>query len=423
MFERALQEAIKCAIEDEILAAVFVLDLDKFKPVNDTMGHSAGDEVLIEVGRRLTGLMRVRDTVARLGGDEFGIVQLDIREVGDVERTSERILKAIRRPFIIQGQSVEVGVSIGISICPIHAIESKELVEDADVALYQAKRDGRNNFKSFNHGMLSVRDRKGSVRESLIEAMHDGSMSLVYQPIVNAKTKTLQSFEAYARWRHPVKGELPARDFLPLIEQFQLLTQFADWGVRQALVQGKLWMREALPLVPVSVNVTARQFLSLDLINLCCSLSRELDIGLEWLRFDLDETALQSDFQRAAEKIAALTQFGVLTNIDHFGRGWVPLSRLGKIRVNNLKVEGKYFEGGRDTTANDAVIAIIREVGRVLHVSIVATQIETEIMEQRATSAGIDFLQGDHISRALTPELAGKWLAGRLGDARSKGAP
>jgi diguanylate cyclase (GGDEF)-like protein len=413
MFERAIQNAIRLAIKDETLSAVFVLDLDKFKPVNDTMGHVAGDELLIEVGRRLTSLMRQRDVVARLGGDEFAIVQLDLRRVQDAEQTAERILQEIRRPFAIQGQSIEIGVSIGVSMCPSHAIEYDELMEDADLALYQAKLAGRNTFKSYANNMVPDKEQKVSVRQSLIDAMRNDQLWLVYQPIVSSKTQTLKSFEAFTRWQHPAKGELMAREFLPLIDQYHLATQFAEWTIRRALAQGKLWLRKGLPLVPVSVNLSARQFLSLDLVGLCNSLSRELDISLEWLRFDLDETALQSDFQRAAEKIEALSQLGILTNIDHFGQGLVALNLIVDVKINQLKVTGRYFQSGKDSIRNDAMVAIIHSIGVVMNTPIVATQIETQAMESRARLTGIEYLQGYHISQALVPDDAEAWLRSR----------
>jgi diguanylate cyclase (GGDEF)-like protein len=415
MFERALQEAIKLAIKENMLAAVFMLDLDRFKAINDTMGHAAGDELLIQVAGRLTGLMRARDTVARLGGDEFGIVGFDLRQAQDADRTAARIIADIRRPYTIQGHSVEIGVSIGVSMCPIHATERGELLENADLALYEAKGAGRNTFKAFTNAMLSDADQKESARHGLIEAMRDGSLFLVYQPIVSAKSRALQSFETFARWRHPVKGELAARDFLPLVEQCQLLTPFAEWGIRRVLQQGKRWMRSALPLVPVSVNLSAMQFLSLDLVGVCDSMSRELDVGLEWLRFDVEETVLHADFPRAADKIAALSQLGILINVDHFGQGLVPLNRICDVKLNQLKITNKYFETGPAMNRNDALIAIIHQVGQVLRVPIVATQIETEAMGLRATSAGIDYLQGNLISQPLTDDAAEGWLRNRIG--------
>lgn len=414
MFERALQEAIKLAIKNDSMAAVILMDLDKFKQVNDTLGHSAGDELLIEVGRRLTGLLRARDVVARLGGDEFGILQFDVKQTADADRTAERVLLEMRRPFLIQGQSVEIGASIGYSMCPIHAIEHRELEEVADVALYQGKRAGRNTFKSFTSGMLSDNVHRESARQGLMDAMRGHAMSLVYQPIVSSTGKILRSFEAFARWEHPQQGTLPARDFLPLIEHSHLTAQFGEWGIREVLQQAKLWMRNALALAPVSLNLSARQFFSLDLEGLCSTLSREYDIGLEWLRFDLEETALQVDLPRAAEKIFGLAQLGVLTNVDHFGQGLVPLNRLSDIKINKLKMAGTHFEGGQNSKRNDALIAIIREVGRVLQVRIVATQIDSETMERRATTAGMEYLQGNHICPPLAAATAEEWLRGRI---------
>jgi chemotaxis family two-component system sensor kinase Cph1 len=410
MFERALQEAIKSAMKAGELSAVFMLDLDKFKPVNDTMGHAAGDELLIEVGKRLTAVMRTRDTVARLGGDEFAIVQFNLRHREDSNATAERLLKEMRRPYLIQGQVVEIGASIGVSICPIHATEQAELLEDADLALYQAKSAGRNTFKSFGDNMMSGRVLKESTRQSILDAMNNGALCLVYQPIVGSKTRSLRSFEVFARWRHPSKGDLTAREFLPLIEQCRLTTQFAEWTVRSALQQGKLWLRKGLPLVPMAVNLSAKQFISLDIVGLCASLAREIDVGLEWLRFDLDEAAFHADFLCAVDKIASLAHLGVLINIDHFGQGLVGLSRIVEVKINTLKVTGGLFRGGANASKNDAVISIIRSIAGVMNALVVATQIETEAMESMAISSGIEYMQGFQICLPLRADDAEDWL-------------
>jgi chemotaxis family two-component system sensor kinase Cph1 len=414
MFRKAIQNAIRLAIKDKTLSAVFVLDLDEFKPVNDTLGHAAGDEVLVEVGNRLTAVMRSRDAVARLGGDEFAVLQVDLRRAQDAEVTAERILKEIRRPFSIGGRSVEIGVSIGVSICPINAVEHDELLEDADLALYHAKRAGRNTFKSFTDTMVSDKDQKESGREALLDAMQNGRMWVAYQPIISAKTKGLYSFESFARWRHPDRGELTAREFLPIIDQNHLLNQFAEWSIRQVLQQGKLWMRKGLPLVPVSVNISSAQFFSMDLVGLCTALSGELEIGLEWLRFDLDEMALQADFLRAATKMRALSACGILTNIDHFGQGLVALNQIVDVKINQFKVAGSYFQSGKDRIRNDAMIAIIHSIGKVMNIPIVATQLETDVMEMRARATDMDYLQGYHISLALAPDAAEVWLRNRV---------
>jgi diguanylate cyclase (GGDEF)-like protein len=418
MFEKAVQNAIKLAITDGRSSAVFALDLDRFKPVNDSMGHAAGDELLVEVANRLTVMMRVRDSVARLGGDEFGIVQSDLRRPEDAEATARRILTDIGRPFVIQGQKVEIGVSIGVTMCPLHAVDQDELLENADLALYQAKLAGRNTFKSFTGNMASDKEVQDSTRRNLIADMGSaGAMWLAYQPVINAKTRALQSFEACARWQHPQRGELRARDFLHLVEHCHLAVQFAEWSIRKALQQGLLWMRQGLPLVPVTVNISAGQFVNVDLVGVCGSLSRELGIGLEWLRFDLDETALHVDLPRASAKIAALAALGVLTNIDRFGQGLVALHRVVDLKFAQLKITSRYFQGGSDAARNEAMVAIIRSIGKVMNIPVVATQIETEAMESRAISSGIEYLQGYRISPPLPPETAEGWIRNRTGPA------
>jgi len=414
-FERKLKEAILSSLRNDNLAAVYMLDLDRFKAVNDSMGHAAGDELLVEVSRRLKAILRGRDVVARLGGDEFAIVQYQLERVEDADIVAGRILQAIRRPFHIRGQDVEIGVSIGIAFCPFHFAEEDQLLQGADLALYQAKDGGRNAFKVFSNDMLSEKEQKESVRMTLEHALEGNGFSFVYQPIVASQTRVLQSFEALARWQHPDRGELCAAEFMPQIEQYQLATQFAQWGIRQAVKQAKQWQRLGLALVPVSVNMTTRQFLSLDLVGLCSALAKEFDIGLEWLRFDLEDAAFLTDFQRVTEKMSALAVLNVLTNIDHFGQAPVVLKRLLGLRINQLKVAGRLFDK-IDGRRNDALATVIRSIAKVLRVPVVATQIETATMEAHAVEAGIELLQGYSISRALVPADAEEWLRINAGE-------
>lgn len=410
MFERKLSEAIKLSIQGGSISAVYMLDLDKFKPVNDTMGHAAGDELLVRVSERLKEVVRERDVVARLGGDEFAIIQFHLSEPKYAEITAERILSEIRRPFTILGQGVEIGVSIGIAICPFHATEERELVQNADLALYQAKHAGRNMFKVFTGNMLSDKEQKDSVRIALVNAMERDEVSFVYQPIVSAQTRAVRAFEAFARWQHPEKGPLRAAAFIPLIEQHQLSIRFAEWTIRRVVRQGREWADKGLPLKPVSLNMSASQFLSLDVAGLCASLASEYDVNLGWLSFDVDEGALRTDFERGAEKIAALARLGVLTNIDHFGNGAVPLRRLVGLHVNQLKVPGKLFVEETAETEGGGLAAIINSIGNVIYAHVVATRIETAAMEKRATASGIELLQGYAISHGLSPDEVEKVL-------------
>ncbi|MEP6606261.1 MAG: EAL domain-containing protein, partial [Nitrosospira sp.] len=414
LFERKLQESIKLSIRNDSLSAVYMLDLDKFKPVNDTMGHAAGDELLIRVAERLKGIVRERDVVARLGGDEFAIIQFHLTDLQSAQITAERILWEIRRPFSIQGQNIEIGVSIGVAICPFHSVEEQELIHGADLALYQAKRAGRNGFQVFSNNMLSAEEQNESVRIRLTHALEHKEFSFVYQPIVNARTRTLQSFEAFARWAHPEKGILLAAEFLPAIEQYQLSLRFAKLGIRQAICQVKEWQRQGLPLVPISLNMSPRQFLALDIVGCCSSTAMEFDVSLEWLRFDLDEAALQTDLQQTAEKIASLAQIGVLTNIDHFGQGMIALKHLLDVKINQLKIPGKLFASS-GSARNNALAAIINSIGRGIQVPVVATQIETAEMETHAMNAGIELLQGNYISYGLGPDEVNQWLRSRTG--------
>lgn len=413
MFERKLQDAVTISLRDKVLSAVLMIDLDRFKPVNDQYGHPVGDALLVEVSHRLRRQVRERDLVARLGGDEFAIIQFHVKNRSDVDEVANRVLEAIRQPYIIMGHRIEIGASIGAAVCPEHAAEQDALLERADMALYQVKRAGRDGFQFFDVGMMPAEVPAKTLRAQLAQAMEDGSLHFVYQPILHTHTGSIQALEAFVRWNHPERGGLNGADVVDLVERFHLSHGFAWWGLRHIVRQARQWQRMGLILVPISINMSVEQFLDTELAEYCAELVRELDFSLEWLRLEVDESILQKDLGRVAPRVEALASLGVLTQIDHFGNGPLPLMDLPALKVNRLKILASLLQKHPVRQDVRSVASLICSVAKALNIPVIATCVETPEMLGEIRRRGFDLVQGHAVAPILLAGEVPEWL--RLG--------
>jgi chemotaxis family two-component system sensor kinase Cph1 len=411
MFERKLQEAVTISLRDEVLSAVLMIDLDRFKPVNDQYGHAAGDALLVQVAERLRQQVRGRDVVARLGGDEFAIIQFHVASIRDVDAIATRVLEALRKPYEVLGHTVEIGASIGASVCPQHAAEQDSLMHRADLALYQVKREGRNGFQLFDQDMLPNDTRPSSLREELTAAIEGNGLHFVYQPILHARTGSLQALEALVRWNHPRRGCLSGTEVMGLIEQFRLSTAFAYWGLGQVVRQARQWHRMGHDLVPISINMSALQFLDADLAARCAELARELDFSLEWLRFEVEETVLQADLAQVAPRIQGLSALGVLTQIDHFGRGLLPLLDLPALQVSRLKINASLLQKRPVQEGIRPVAALVCSVAKALNIPVIVTRIDDEEMLREVNRRDFELVQGHAVAPLLEVAEVPDWLS------------
>ena len=411
MFERKLQEAIRISLRDGVPSAVYMIDLDRFKPVNDRYGHGAGDALLIEVAQRLRAHLHDRDVVARLGGDEFAIIQYRVAGSEEVEARAESVLAELGKPYSVQGHMIEIGASIGMALCPQHAAEQHELMARADLALYKAKNEGRNGCRLFDSGLLESGARPQSRRSELADAIERGTLHFVYQPILHAATRRLQGLEAYARWRHPERGEIEGGELLMLAEQHGLLQPFALWELRQIIGQAHRWQQAGLKLVPLSINLSVQQFRSVDLAARCAEMAkRHDDMSLEWLRLDVDGSLLQSGVATAGMRIAALEKLGVMVRVDHFGSSLLPLAELAKLRIDCLKAHGSMLNKLPGSHSPSSLGVMLCSIAKALQVPLVATRIETEAMLADAVACGCDQVQGFAVAPLLKAAEVPAWL-------------
>jgi chemotaxis family two-component system sensor kinase Cph1 len=409
LFERRLQQEVRNSMTRSSVFAVYMIDLDKFKEVNDTFGHAAGDQVLRQVAARLTGMLRKEDTVARLGGDEFAILQT-LRDKTAAVATAERIVQLVCQPCQFMGKDlVEIGASVGVSICPSDTVEESELLECADLALYQVKRSGKSAYSMYAPTMR-VGESRSTNADMVSQGLRDNEFGLKYQTIIDARSGKLRGLEAFLRWVQPGRPELAASEFMPLVEQKRLGPAVTEWVLDAVFRQYQQWLREGLPMVPIAINIGNVEFASQDLLGEIEKLGARYETGWHWLRLDIKEDALVEDVGHAIRKLGKLRDAGVGVNLDNFGRGFVPLGSLTQLPFRGIKLDGMLFEPGSDRQYFNALFTIVQSIARVFSAQLTVTKIETLEMREALANHNVDLLQGYALSRPEGAAQAAEWL-------------
>ena len=370
---------------------VLLLDLDRFKQVNDTLGHPAGDALLIEVATRLKSLLRETDVLARLGGDEFAVIQAgesDQREAAKL--LAERIIEMLRLPFEIDGGNISIGTSIGIAPAFEHGTESDDLLKMADLALYRAKSSGRNGYCFFDPEMSEIASARQEIESDLRRAVQQNEFELHYQPIVDSKTRRICSAEALVRWRHPTKGLIYPDLFIPLAEETGLITQIGDWVLRAACTEAATWPAE----VKVAVNLSLVQFRKTNLPDLVMRVLADTGLPPERLELEITETAL---IESAAECLPALRQFkamGITIVLDDFGTGYSSLSQLAMFPFDRIKIDKSFTQNLTKRSECAAIISATLTLAQSLDIATTAEGVETVDQYRLLRLAGVTSLQG-----------------------------
>jgi diguanylate cyclase (GGDEF)-like protein len=395
--------------------SVLFLDIDGFKDVNDSLGHDAGDDLLRQIARRLTGSTRAGDTVGRLGGDEFVVLCRDC-DTGGAETLADRCRSSVDRPFDLGGRMVRLGVSIGIATAAdpqAPQVRSTDLVRDADLAMYAAKAAGRNRVRLFTADLRTAAQRRATVANELREAILDEQLVLHYQPVVRLPSLRCSGVEALVRWQHPKRGLLPPSEFLPVAAQHDLMTPLARWVLREAAGQAVAWTQAGLRLV-TSVNISAGQFATGTLVRDVRDALAATGLPPEQLVVELTETSVAQDAERAAAQFAELRRSGIEVSIDDFGSGFSSLAQLVTMPAGVLKIDRSlvaYPEGRRSKAA--AAVAAIVALGQACGARSLAEGVETAEQLQMAVELGCHFAQGFHIARPMPPDELADWVVAR----------
>jgi diguanylate cyclase (GGDEF)-like protein len=407
LFHDRLEQAIEDAKRDYKPFALFLMDLDRFKDINDTLGHQIGDKLLQQVAARLRSKLRDIDTVARMGGDEFAIL---LPAVNDKHATmaARMLLQALRTPFRIEEQSLDIGASIGIALYPDHGVDANILIQRADVAMYSAKNS--NSSHAFYDGKI---DQHNPTRLTLLgelrHAVEQEQFVLYFQPKVDLKNFQVMGVEALVRWNHPREDLLLPDTFVPLLEQTGMIRSLTPWVLNESLRQGQQLQDQGLPIT-ISMNLSVRDLQDPYLADAFAEQLAALQISPRWLELEITESAVMTEPERALEVLARLSAMGLRIAIDDFGTGYSSLSYLKKLPVNTIKID-KSFIIGMERDENDA--AIVRtsvDLAHNLKLEVVAEGVENEETLKRLSELGCDTAQGHYISRPLSAEELAVWL-------------
>ncbi len=415
-----LQQALLIAQREARPLALLLMDLDRFKEVNDTFGHQYGDALLQEVATRLRSRLRESDTVARLGGDEFGIVLPGVNDQAEAGRIASKLLQALAQPYTIEHRTVDIPASIGIALFPEHGSDATTLLRRADVAMYVAKR-GSGGFAMYEFKQDEQSLGQLVLVSELREAIEQNQLLLYYMPEVDVKTGNVIGVEALVRWQHPKLGLMPPDRFVPMAEQTGLIRPLTLWVLEAALRQQQIWRRVGINLV-LSVNLSTRNLHDPHLPDAVARLIETYGVPRGTLKIEITESSLMADPDRALEILSQLKAMGILIAIDDFGTGYSSLAYLKRLRVDEIKIDKSFVF---DMTSEDSNAAIVRstiDLGHNLGLTVVAEGVETKDAMDRLTADVCDYAQGYYLSRPLPADQIQAWLERRIAGAADRKA-
>ncbi|MGA7799849.1 MAG: EAL domain-containing protein [Gammaproteobacteria bacterium] len=408
LLQRHLEALIHDARQSGKPVALFVMDLDRFKEVNDTLGHTFGDQLLKLVGMRVSASLREGDTIARLGGDEFAVALPDTGSKQAVT-CAMRILHALEQPFVVDGVSLDVKTSIGIAIYPEHGDGAPTLVQHADTAMYKAKKTDF-DYRFYDPGEDPHSLRRLTLTGELRRAIDGGQLLLHYQPKIDLQTRRATGVEALIRWQHPVHGLVPPDEFIPLAERTGLIRPLTDWVLNEAVRQCSLWRRRGLYL-SVAVNLSAYSLKYAQLPTEIGALLQTWNIPASALVLELTESAMMEDPDLATDIVRRMDRMGLRIAVDDFGTGYSSLAHLQRLSVHELKVDKSFVIGMNADDSNTVIVRSIIDLAHNLGCKVVAEGVETQDGLTALESLGCDTAQGYYLSRPLTAAALEHWLA------------
>jgi len=410
LFNERLVASLQQAKRHKRQMVLMFLDLDHFKDINDTLGHSAGDKLLQDVARRLQGCVRAEDTLARLGGDEFTIIMNEVRQQKDSAAVAEKIIDVLASPFVLEGEEVFVTTSIGIAGYPSCGSDPETLIRHADTALYRAKSEGRGNYRFFEAEMNQAVSERMNMINALRHAAKREEFFLYFQPLLHAHSGDVYGMEALLRWQHPERGMIPSSEFVPLLEETGLIVPVGEWVVREACRQNRLWQEAGLEPMLVSVNLSVRQFHERDLIDMVTSAVTDAGINPQQLQLEITESVLLEHSHAANKILTRLRDIGIKLAIDDFGTGYSSLSYLKQYPFDTLKFDRSFIQGITTSDNAAAIVASVINLGHSLGMMVVAEGVETTQQLAILHDHNCDQFQGFLFGYPMSSESCTDWL-------------
>ncbi len=406
LIERLQQQLLRQSRTGESVA-LLVMDLTDFKAVNDSLGHDVGDDLLRQVGPRLTANLRAADTIARLGGDEFAILLPGTDETG-AARVAQKMFAALEQAFPLDGETLDIGASIGVAVAPVHATQAEQLLSRADVAMYAAK-GSLAGLAVFS----SEHERDGAGRLALMSdlrrAVDEGELVLYYQPQIDLRTGAITSVEALVRWMHPKRGLVGPDEFIPLAERTGLIKRLTRTVLTEAIRQARAWELAGLR-VPIAVNLSMRNIHDPQLPQTIAQLLQRWDARPDLLRLEMTETVLAADPERALQTIDSLRAMGVHIALDDFGIGYSSLAYLNRLPLDEIKIDRSFVLGMMNDESSATIVRATVDLGHGLGYAVVAEGVENAETRQRLAALGCDAIQGYLVARPMPADQTAEWI-------------
>jgi diguanylate cyclase (GGDEF)-like protein/PAS domain S-box-containing protein len=372
-----LSHAICAAHRLQQHLAVLFVDVDRFKHVNDSLGHPIGDKLILSIAQRLVASVRSSDTISRQGGDEFVVLLSSVAHEADAALSAQKILTVAGMPHRIEGHDLEVTLSVGISLYPDDGTDAETLVKNADTAMLNAKDNGRNNYQFFRPAMNEHALERQSIEGSLRHALDRGEFVLHYQPKLDLVTESLTGAEALIRWRQPERGIVLPQDFIPIAEQCGYIVPIGRWVLREACRQRRSWLDANLAAIPIAINISAVELRSSNFVDHVRAILQETGLEPHYLEFELTETAFLQDPQSTIAVLRALKNMGIQLTLDDFGTGYSSLSYLKRFPINALKIDKSFVQGLCTDSDDSKLVSAVINLGRSFHLQVIAEGVET----------------------------------------------
>jgi diguanylate cyclase (GGDEF)-like protein/PAS domain S-box-containing protein len=403
-FDETLVQAILDAKRNQDMLAVMYIDLDRFKIINDTLGHSAGDELLTSVARRLKDCLRENDTVARQGGDEFSVLAKGIQSIEDADHLAQKVLNALSGTYYIVGQEFTITPSIGVAIYPKDGDNASTLIQNADMAMYRVKGKGKNHYSLYNTEQDDALVQRSMLEKDLQQALKKNEFTLHYQPQFDIVNGTMCGVEALLRWNHPQLGSIPPGYFIAIAEETKQIIPIGEWVLQTACLQAKQWYDQGYP-IKIGVNLSPKQFMDLGLVERTANILSEVGLDPTYLDLEITEALAMNHVESGFKHLLALKQLGVHISIDDFGTGYSSLAYLGSLPIDTLKIAGEFVMKIGVLPANDAIISSIITLAQNLGLNIMAEGVETDAQRDFLRQLNCQFMQGYLFSKPVTADV------------------
>ena len=394
-------ERLNQAVDERQPFAVCVLDLDRFKIINDSLGHGAGDALLRHVSERLLKVVRSSDTVARAGGDEFLLLLRHLSSANEIDALVARWMSALSQPYQLTGLELHVSPSVGIARFPVDGSGAEELLARADEAMYFAKRSGRNTFRFFDSNVMGFSRERLEIEGELRSALTQGQLALHYQPKIDIATGEMRSVEALIRWRHPTRGSILPGEFIPIAEESGLILEIGDWVIREACRQAREWQQRHMPFLRVAVNVSPLQFRQANFVHKVRAALKDHGLDATYLEIELTEATLMNNAETSVALLEQLSELGVVVAIDDFGTGYSSMSYLQRFPIDKLKIDRSFISDVASNAGDASIVRAIISLAHGLHLKVIAEGVESEEQLGILRRMGCDQYQGFYRSAAV----------------------